>query len=1277
MSSYRVSIGVDVDASKARSGSAAARDAVSEIGREAERTRPKVDATASALSALDAANQGRARAELADLGSAADQAAIKMQKLAATRKAAAERMVQSRTITPDRGADVLGFLDQREELRRQYNPRFAALDAYRKSVAEIRRANKTGAISADEMTAAINRQRTATLGLVKAQRTRQAGGLADYQRTNLSYQVNDVVQSLALGMSPATVLLQQGPQIVQIYGGVGKTLKVVQGLITPLRVAIGATTAALLVGATAWNAYLKSVKEVETASAGLGRATAGTAASMEASAVAGASAAGISISAARGMEAQFLKTGKIGSENFEQLIGISRDFATTIGVTKDEAGAALAEMFADPAKAADALYQQYGLIDGATAEYARRLAAQNRLTEAQSVLLDGLPTRLADADRATTALGRAWAYVASSSSDAYDAIGRTVDRVLSGPTLDQQISELQAEYDRFSAQRDSFVLGVLNGGNDRADRIREQLDPLKAERRRRDEDAARVRDLDQRRRAGAFASGIAGESGATAELRRRQALEDEVTALDRGRNAPGLSDTQRSNIDRTIDAKQRALDTLIPSQERANAIAEIDIRIQSERNPLIRANLAADRERLALAGEEIETGKANARIAAARNQVLAETIEKSRAQSTAVSAETGLQARLNDQVALGNLTRKQAEDLLRREIELRPLATAAARAQGAEQERLTAILNDARAAQEAYDAEQRRGAAIDHVRTQDDELSRLRLEASLIGKSAETRARAIALREAELQIRSLGVAQESNEADQIRRNADAIARKTTELERQTAAWDRVKGAGENAIDSIVDSLTAGDVDGALDSLAKEVTGMFNELAIANPLKNALFGGDNPTLADAGGIGGIFSRLFGGGRDTDPASLVGDALGSTTGTMTVTAASVIVNGSPVGAGAEGLARIFGAGNDNDGSSGSAAGTGGDIASRAWQFWKSKGLADHQVAGILGNIKAESAFNPRAVGDAGSAFGLYQHNDRSAGLFSAIGGRDNLGDDLAQHRFAYSELMGPESRAWNALKGAGNVREATSAFAGFERPRGFSWGDPEGAHNFGGRLKGANEALAKFGSTAFEATSDLGSFGSGLSDMAKSLSSDFPAAPSGSSGSSGGLGGLLGRVFGGLRSSWLTAVSPQASSLLSSGAVGLFADGGWTGPGGKYDAAGFVHADEFVFSKAATRAIGVGNLTKMHEAAKRGFAEGGYTGRGYVPQAQASAPTGPLVQINNYSTAQISEREESDGQGGRRSVLVVEEAVADGLTRPGSKARGAMASTYGLRPRLARR
>lgn len=57
---------------------------------------------------------------------------------------------------------------------------------------------------------------------------------------------------------------------------------------------------------------------------------------------------------------------------------------------------------------------------------------------------------------------------------------------------------------------------------------------------------------------------------------------------------------------------------------------------------------------------------------------------------------------------------------------------------------------------------------------------------------------------------------------------------------------------------------------------------------------------------------------------------------------------------------------------------------------------------------------------------------------------------------------------------------------------------------------------------------------------------------------------------------------------------------FADGGYTGGGGKYDPAGVVHKGEFVFTKEATQRLGVDNLYRLMDAGNRGYASGGHVG-----------------------------------------------------------------------------
>ncbi|WP_310622484.1 hypothetical protein [Flexibacterium corallicola] len=94
--------------------------------------------------------------------------------------------------------------------------------------------------------------------------------------------------------------------------------------------------------------------------------------------------------------------------------------------------------------------------------------------------------------------------------------------------------------------------------------------------------------------------------------------------------------------------------------------------------------------------------------------------------------------------------------------------------------------------------------------------------------------------------------------------------------------------------------------------------------------------------------------------------------------------------------------------------------------------------------------------------------------------------------------------------------------------------------------------------------------------------------------------GPLGGFFGSGPGGLAGSFLSAF------------LGGFASGGYTGNGGKYQPAGIVHRGEYVFSKDATRALGVGNLESLHQKAK-GYSSGGFVGpQSILPDSSILGP-----------------------------------------------------------------
>ncbi|WP_428429546.1 phage tail length tape measure family protein [Pararhizobium sp.] len=679
--------------------------------------------------------------------------------------------------TPQPGTPAPGGLSPQEidDRRARYIPLYAAQRDYQRQLAEIQKDEQRGVLSASESSAASGKLTTSyerqVEAIKRADPALRAHGenmkLASHEAKNLTYQINDTVQSLALGMPISQVFLQQGPQIIQIYGGVGNTMKALTAALTPARLAMGGVSALAIAGALAWNDYLGAMKEVETAASGLGRATAGSGSSMEAAAHAGADAANISVSAARSMEVQFLRTGKIGSQNFEQLIGISKDFGVTLGIGAEDAGAKLSEMFADPAKAADTLYRQYGLINGSTAEYARRLAAQNDLSGAQRVLLDALPSRLADASEATTALGRAWASVANGASNAWEAIGRGVNTAIEGPTRDERIKELQAARARFAPTTSSFILGTLNGGSDKFERAQAELQILQAQRRQQEEDAERVRALNQRRAASTVAIGIAEQSPINAFQRQREALEDRLKAIQSGPAVGGESATQREMTARAIDAQTRALKSLITEEEKAARLGAIDIRMQSERNATVRAEIAASRVRIELAGQEVDV---EARAANARRQVLDQAAaDETRSRETRVRSLDAMVERQRFEVSLLGKTALEQERL-RTEYDLTAQVKedAFARGKSADTEELKNIRDKVaeygrlKAAIEAATLGRQRGAVInspaDDERVaylnQSAEQGRIREEAAIrrAGLHARSPAElaAVARREAEL-----------------------------------------------------------------------------------------------------------------------------------------------------------------------------------------------------------------------------------------------------------------------------------------------------------------------------------------------------------------------------------------------------------------------------------------------------------------------------------------------------------------------------------------------
>lgn len=177
--------------------------------------KPAVQGSATATKAVDA------------IGDAAQETAAQLAKL---QQAAGEGLRM-----PLGGSNPRADLDR---LRAKYNPLYAVIMQYKQAQMEIRQAHAAGSLSADEMTAALDRQRRAALSNIDALKGRNKAiaetpvaanlnnrGARGFETANIAAQLQDIGVTTAMGMSPLQIALQQGTQLSAIIGGMQNPIR--------------------------------------------------------------------------------------------------------------------------------------------------------------------------------------------------------------------------------------------------------------------------------------------------------------------------------------------------------------------------------------------------------------------------------------------------------------------------------------------------------------------------------------------------------------------------------------------------------------------------------------------------------------------------------------------------------------------------------------------------------------------------------------------------------------------------------------------------------------------------------------------------------------------------------------------------------------------------------------------------------------------------------------------------------------------------------------------
>jgi lambda family phage tail tape measure protein len=287
-------------------------------------------------------------------------------------------------------------------------------------------------------------------------------------------QFTDIAVSLQGGQAPLTVLLQQGGQLKDMFGGIAPAAKAlggyVLGLINPFTVAaaaVGALTLAYYKGSQEADEYNKAI--IFTGN------SAGTSATQLASMAQQVSATVGTTGAAAEVLAKLAGNGKIASSSFEEITEAALQMEKATGKAIDETIAEFAKIAKDPVAAAKELNDQYNFLTASVYSQIVALKEQGDTIGAAKLLTDTYADTIKNRTGEVTAnlglIEGAWQKIKAAAAGALDAtldVGRT-------QSIDSQIANYQKILDgRKSGGFLSSFFGDELGANSQSTKFLEQ-----------------------------------------------------------------------------------------------------------------------------------------------------------------------------------------------------------------------------------------------------------------------------------------------------------------------------------------------------------------------------------------------------------------------------------------------------------------------------------------------------------------------------------------------------------------------------------------------------------------------------------------------------------------------------------------------------------------------------------------------------------------------------------------------------------------------------------
>lgn len=278
-------------------------------------------------------------------------------------------------------------------------------------------------------------------------KTGQSAAQTAYAMRMIPAQMTDIIVGLSTGQSPFMVLMQQGGQLKDMFGGIGPAIKgvggYVLGLINPVTLAaaaVGVLGLAYYKGSQEQDEFYKSL----TLSGNLVGKTTGQLADMAARvSVVANSTTGVSAATL----SQIVSSGKVAAESLERVTTAVVEISEATGIATEKLVGDFNDIAADPVAAITKLNDQYHFLTLATYNQIKALQDEGNQQDAARVATDAyanaMQQRANDIHQNLGILERAWDSLAKTAKGAWDAmldIGRE-------QTGTERISQIRKELD--------------------------------------------------------------------------------------------------------------------------------------------------------------------------------------------------------------------------------------------------------------------------------------------------------------------------------------------------------------------------------------------------------------------------------------------------------------------------------------------------------------------------------------------------------------------------------------------------------------------------------------------------------------------------------------------------------------------------------------------------------------------------------------------------------------------------------------------------------------